>query len=62
MTNNEVDITKERYSNAPSHATLFHILEYTQYFMNLMEFISEHYMVEYTTWDDYHMKNLTVSS
>ncbi|CAG8482630.1 11859_t:CDS:2 [Dentiscutata erythropus] len=59
---------KSHDPNAPSHINTFLTpLGYTQYFINLTHsnlFPNSEpvYTVEYTTWDDYHMKDLTVPS
>ncbi|CAG8741949.1 31885_t:CDS:2 [Gigaspora margarita] len=59
---------KGRDPNAPSHINTFLTpLGYTQYFINLTHSNlfpnnKPEYTIEYTTWDDYQMKDLTVPS
>ncbi|CAH1766478.1 11046_t:CDS:2, partial [Entrophospora sp. SA101] len=54
--------------NSPAHSNTFLTpLGYTQYFINLTEAnqypnITPEFKIEYTTWDDYNMKDLTVPS
>ncbi|CAJ0831898.1 14659_t:CDS:2 [Entrophospora sp. SA101] len=64
----DVDKPHEDDSTSPAHSNLFLTpLGYTQYFINLTEAnqypnITPEFKVEYNTWDDYNMKDLTVSS
>ncbi|CAB4389383.1 unnamed protein product [Rhizophagus irregularis] len=64
----DVDSTRRRRRDRSSATNTFLTpLGYTQYFINLTHAnlypnITPEYTIEYTTWDDYRMKDLTVSS
>ncbi|GBC02400.1 hypothetical protein RclHR1_00460038 [Rhizophagus clarus] len=64
----DVDSTRKRRKHRPSVTNTFLTpLGYTQYFINLTHAnlypnITPEYTIEYNTWDDYHMKDLTISS
>jgi endopolyphosphatase len=64
----DVDSMRKRRKHRPSVINTFLTpLGYTQYFINLTHAnlypnITPEFTIEYTTWDDYRMKDLTVSS
>ncbi|CAI2184747.1 13764_t:CDS:2 [Funneliformis geosporum] len=65
---NTTEVTREEVGTTKSHQNTFLTpLGYTQYFMNITQAnlypnVTPEYTVEYTTWDDYFMKDLTVPS
>lgn len=65
---NTTEVTRDEVDSTKLHQNTFLTpLGYTQYFMNLTQAnlypnITPEYTVEYTTWDDYLMKDLTVPS
>ncbi|CAG8734459.1 16457_t:CDS:2, partial [Funneliformis mosseae] len=73
LTNEDYEVnlaekSKKDYLNSPAHVNTFLTpLGYTQYFMNLTHAnlypnITPEYIIEYTTWNDYNMNDLTVPS
>ncbi|CAI2169929.1 19577_t:CDS:2 [Funneliformis geosporum] len=64
----EVNSTKKSKKDSPSQVNTFLTpLGYTQYFINLTHAnlypnITPEYIIEYTTWNEYHMNDLTVPS